>query len=103
MNKYQIIISERATQMLVSHVTFLSKVNEEAAFNLISEFEESVNSLEFMPQRCPWLRGEYIPNHTYRYLLFVKHYMLIYQVKDNVVYGDYVIDTRQDYQWLLRN
>jgi len=30
-----------------------------------------------------------------------KHYMLIYQVKSDVVYVDCVVDCRQDYRWLL--
>ena len=55
-----------------------------------------------MPLMCPWLSGEYIPSHKYRYLLFEKRYMLIYQIIDDIVYVDYVIDTRQDYEWLIR-
>lgn len=101
MDKYKIIVSEKATQMLVSHVAYLSQVNYEAAQKLIIEFENSVNALEFMPHRCPWLRASFFPNNKYRYLIFAKHYILIYQVKDNIVYADYVVDTRQDYKWLL--
>lgn len=101
MNKYQIIISEKATQMLVSHASFLAQVSYDAAQNFIIQFETTVNSLESMPERCPWFRGEYIPKNTYRFIVFGKYYMLLYQVKDSTVYGDYIIDTRQDYQWLL--
>ena len=54
-----------------------------------------------MPQRCPWLIGEYIPRNTYRFLLFEKRYMLIFQIIDNTVYADYVVDCRQDYGWLI--
>ena len=60
-NKYRVIVSERATQMLVSHVAFLAQVSPEAAERLTAEFEKAANSLELMPQRCPWLTGEYIP------------------------------------------
>lgn len=28
--------------------------------------------------------------------------MLIFQIADDVVYADYVVDCRQDYGWLLR-
>ena len=90
-NSYKVIISQKASQMLVSHVAYLAQVNPGAA-----------NSLSFMPLRCPWLSGEYIPSHKYRYLLFEKRYMLIYQIIDDIVYVDYVIDTRQDYEWLIR-
>ena len=29
-------------------------------------------------------------------------YMLIFQIADDVVYADYVVDCRQDYGWLIR-
>ena len=58
-NKYHVIVSERATQMLVSHVAFLTQVNPEAAERLTAEFEKAAHSLEHMPQRCPWFTGEY--------------------------------------------
>ena len=55
-----------------------------------------------MPQRCPWLKGEYIPRNVYRFILFEKRYMLIFQIVDHTVYADYVVDCWQDYGWLLR-
>ena len=101
-NKYRVIISERATQMLIFHAAFLSQVSPEAAERLTVEFEKTANSLEMMPQRCPWLTGEYIPRNAYRFILFEKRYVIIFQTVDNIVYADYVVDCRQDYSWLIR-
>lgn len=64
-NKYRVIVSERATQMLISHAAFLAQVSPEAAERLTAEFEKTANSLELMPQRCPWLTGEYIPRKEF--------------------------------------
>ena len=100
-NKYRVIVSERATQMLVSHVAFLAQVSPEAAERLTTEVEKAANSLELMPQRCPWLTGEYIPRNAYRFILFEKRYMIIFQIVDDIVYADYVVDCRQDYSWLI--
>lgn len=100
-NRYHVIVSERAAQMLVSHAAFLAQVSPEAAERLTMEFEKTANSLEFMPQRCPWLTGEYIPRNAYRYILFEKQYMIIFQIADDIVYADYVVDCRQDYKWLI--
>ena len=100
-NKYRVIVPERATQMLVSHVAFLAQVSPEAAERLTTEFEKAANSLELMPQRCPWLTGEYIPRNAYRFILFEKRYMIIFQIVDDIVYADYVVDCRQDYSWLI--
>lgn len=101
-SKYRIIVSERAAQMLVSHAAFLAQVSPEAAERLTAEFEKAAKSLEFMPQRCPWLSGDYIPKNAYHFIMFEKRYMIIFQIKDDVVYADYVVDCRQDYGWLIR-
>ncbi len=55
-----------------------------------------------MTLHCPWLFGDYIPVHKYRYILFEKHYAILYQAVDDIVYADYVIDFRQEYGWLFR-
>ena len=82
--------------------SFLAQVSPAAAERLTVEFEKAAKSLEQMPQRCPWLKGEYIPKNAYRFILFEKRYMLISQIVDNTVYADYVVDCRQDYDWLIR-
>lgn len=66
-NKHRVIVSERATQMFVSHAAFLAQVSPEAAERLTIEFEKTANFLELMVQRCPWLTGEYIPRNAYRF------------------------------------
>ena len=101
-NKYRVIVSEQAARMLVSHASFLAQVSPKAALRLTEEFEKSAHSLETMPQRCPWLIGDYIPRNAYRYILFEKRYMLIFQITDDTVYIDSVLDCRQDYGWLFR-
>ena len=52
-NKHRMIVSERATQMLVSHAAFLAQVSPEAAEQLTIEFEKTANSLELMPPEMP--------------------------------------------------
>ena len=35
--------------------------------------------------------------------MFVENrYMVLYQVKDNNIYVDYIVDCRQDYEWLIK-
>jgi len=99
--KYIVIISERASEMLVSHTRFLAQVSEQAAQNLIEEFKVSAKSLEDLPERNPRFDVPDMPINKYRKLLLGKQYLLIYQIKGNVVYVDYIVDCRQDYEWLL--
>ena len=101
-NKYRVVVSERAARMHVSCAAFLAEAAPEAAERLIDRFEAAARSLEQMPRRCPWLEGDYIPRGVYRYRLFAEHYMIVYQIEDDTVYADYVLDCRQDYGWLLR-
>lgn len=100
--KYQVIVSKSASGMLVSHAMFLSQVNRDAAERFIKSFEKASKSLDTMPERCPWLSGDYIPRHVYRFMIFEKRYMIVFQIVDDIVYVDYVIDCRQDYRWLIR-
>ena len=101
-NKYRVVVSERAAQMLVSHAAFIAQVSLSAAERLTVSFEKAADSLELMPHRCPTLVDESIPKNAYRYLLFEKRYMLIFQIKDDSVLVDYVVDCRQDFHWLIR-
>jgi plasmid stabilization system protein ParE len=100
-NKYNVQVSETAAKMLVDHSAFLATVNEEAADRLTDSFEAAADSLQENPQRCPWFKRDEVPAKKYRFLLFEKRYMLIFQVCDKNVYVDYVLDCRQDYSWLL--
>ena len=38
---------------------------------------------------------------TFHKYVVSKRYVVLYQIKDKTVYVDYIIDTRQDYTWLL--
>lgn len=98
---YNVIVSDEATQMLVSHSRFLAQVSESAALRLIDEFAEKAKSLEIFPERNPLLADPLIPAGKYRRLLMAKRYLLIYQIKGDTVHVDAVVDTRQDYGWLL--
>ncbi len=98
---FKVVISEGATQMLVSHARFLAQVSEVAAIRLIEDFQDKAKSLEEFPERNPNLIDPLITPGKYRKLLLEKRYLLIYQIKGSVVYVDAVVDTRQDYGWLL--
>lgn len=99
---YEVMISPKAMQMLVSNAKFLAEADENAALSLVEEFQKTAQSLEILPKCFPWLKGDYIPSSTYRFAVFKKRYMLVFQIVEDTVYVDYVLDCRQDYQWLLK-
>jgi len=98
---FTVVVSKEAAQMLVSHARFLAQVNEVAASQLIEDFQSKAKSLEQFPERNPGLTDPMITPGKYRKLLLEKRYLLIYQIKGAVVYVDAIVDTRQDYRWLL--
>jgi len=101
-NAYTVTIQNTATDMLLAHARFLAQVSEATAERLVREFVSKAKTLEYMPERCPWLLGDAIPRYKYRKLIFEKHYMLVYQIVADKVYVDAMLDCRQDYDWLLR-
>ena len=100
--KYKVIISDRAKEMLGMHIRFLSHVSKSAAAKLKARLIEEMRSLQNMPQRYPFFNDNYIPANKYHRLYVENWYLVLYQIKDDTVYVDWIVDCRQDYQWLLR-
>lgn len=51
-NSCKVIISQKVSQMLFSHIVYLAQVIPDAAKNLVTEFEEKANSLSFISLKC---------------------------------------------------
>ncbi|HCF71959.1 MAG TPA: plasmid stabilization protein [Syntrophomonas sp.] len=98
----KVIVSDRARQMLVGHVRFLAQKSPTAARKIKNDLLDAIRSLQQMPQRFPFLESEFIPPNKYHKMFVEKWYIILYQVKDQTVYVDYIVDCRQDYGWLVR-
>ena len=99
--RYRVLISDKARQMMKAHVSFLAEVNPQAAEKLRVSLMEGIRSLAQMPERCPYLDEE-DRRSPYRKLHIPKWYLVIYIVVDDTVYVEYIVDARQEYGWLLR-
>ena len=88
--------------MLGYHLRFLAQVSRPAAVKLKHRFLEEMRSLQEMPQRYPFFHEEYIPVNKYHRLYVENWYLVLYQIRDDTVYVDWIVDCRQDYQWLLK-
>lgn len=100
--KYTVIVSDLARQMLGQHIRFLAQVNRSAALDLKKRFLEEFRTLETLPQRYPFFNAEFIPPNKYHKLYVKNWFLVLFQIKDDVVYIDWIVDCRQDYQWLLK-
>lgn len=99
--KYKVIVSARAKQMLGAHIRFLAQVDRKAAKEKKNEIITAIRTLEDMPQRFSFFEEAYIPSYKYHKLFIPKWYLILYQIKDNTVFVDYILDCRKDYQWLI--
>ena len=98
--KYKVIISEKAKNMLASNIAFIAKVSGDAATKQKKAVIDGIRSLEQMLKRYPFFNEEYIPSNKYRKMFIKKWYLILYQIQEDVVYVDYILDYRKDYQWL---
>lgn len=98
--KYKVIVSERAKNMLKSHIIFMAKVNKQAAADKNRKITDAMRSLYKMPQRFPFFEDSYIPKNKYRKMYVEKWYIILYQIKDDTVYIDYILDCRRNYSFL---
>jgi len=100
--QYKVIVSDRARQMLAGHVRFLAQKSPTAARKVKNDLMDAIHSLHLMPERFPFLNTEFIPLNKYHKMFVEKRYLILYQIKDQTVYVDYILDCRQDYGWLVR-
>ena len=99
--RYKVIISDRAKRMLGTHIRFMAQVNKEAAIAKKKELMAAMRSLDYLPQRFPFFEEPYIPPNKYHKVFVEKWYLILYQIKDDTVYVDYILDCRKDYSWLI--
>ena len=100
--KYKVIISDRARESFALHLRFLAQASKSAAVKLKHRFLQEIRSLEEMPQRYPFFNEDYIPVNKYHKLYVESWYFVLYQIRDDTVYVDWIVDCRQDYPWLLK-
>ena len=99
--QYKVVVSDRTRQMLANHVRFQAQKSLPAARRTKNELLKALHSLSTMPERFPFLDVDFIPSNKYHKMFIQKWYLILYQIKDQTVYVDYIVDCRQDYGWLV--
>ena len=100
--RYKVIVSDRAKRMLGTHIRFMAQVNKDAAKAKKKEIMTAMRSLCQIPQRFPFFEELYITPNKYHKMFIEKWYPVLYQIQDDTVYVDYILDCRKDYSWLIR-
>ncbi|MTI83098.1 MAG: type II toxin-antitoxin system RelE/ParE family toxin [Firmicutes bacterium] len=92
--QYKVIVSDRSRKMLAYHVRFLAQKKPPAARELMNKLMDSIRSLYQMPERFPFLEAEFIPPNKYHKIFIEKWHLILYQIKDQTVYVDYIVDCK---------
>lgn len=99
--KYKVIVSDRAKRMLGTHIRFMAQVNKEAAAAKKKEIMAAMRSLSQMPQRFPFIEEQYIASNKYHKMFIKNWHLVLYQIQDDAVYVEYILDCRKDYSWII--
>lgn len=105
MNKdieYKVVVSDKAKRMLGMHIRFIAQVNSNSAKIQKKRIMIALRSLARFPQHFPFFDEIYVPKNKYHKMYVEKRYIVLFQIQDNTVYVDYILDCRKDYSWLIQ-
>ena len=75
------------------------KKNEQAAGNLLDDFEATKNSLSKVAESLKLCDNPKLRKYEYRRINFLNHrYFMMYRVIENIVYVDNIFHELQDYE-----
>ena len=99
--QYKVVVTPAAVRGLAKIVKFIAFDSPKNARLIKNEIMSDIRKLNDMPERHPYIDDEYIPKFKYRKFIVYSRYIIIYQVFDDTVRVDYVVDGYSDYINLL--
>lgn len=98
---YKIFITEDAEEDLDSFVRYLlfEKMNEQAANDLLDDFEATMNSLSLVAGSLKVCDNPRLKELGYRRINFLTHrYFMLYRIDGDTVFIDNIFHELQDYE-----
>ena len=99
---YKVVVADKAKEALGEIIAYIAADSLQNAQSVKTEIIKALNSLAVLSERFPFLEGDFIPYNKYRKMVVLKRFLVIYQLKAETVYVDFVLDCKQDYGWLIR-
>ena len=100
MEKYEIIISSKANEDILSCIGFVKNVSLQAAKELFDNLFAFIDSLETFPERNPIFEMPQNTNHEIRKGIVDKKYIVLYEIDKKVIVHR-VIDSRKGFEQLI--
>ena len=98
---YKVIITEDAEADMDRFVHYLifEKKNEQAASNLIDDFESTIAILIHSAESLKMCENQHLKELGYRRINFISHrYFMLYRVEKDTVFVDNIFHELQDYE-----
>ena len=100
MEKYEIIISSKAQEDILTCVGFVKNVSLEAAKDLFNNLYDFIESLETFPERNPLFEMPQGTNREIRKGIVEKRYIVLYEIEKQIIVHR-VIDSRKGFEQLI--
>ena len=98
---YKVVVTTDAEEDLERYIRYLLVVkrNEQAAKNVLDDFEATVKSLESVAGSLKHCENPRLRNLGYRRINFLSHrYFMMYRIVENTVFVDNIFHELQDYE-----
>ena len=81
METYDVVFSDEAKADLLDIVDYLNNFSIHIGVKYLDEIQQTVFSLAFMPQRCPFVRDDDLRQKGYRWI-FVRNYTIFFVIDE---------------------
>lgn len=98
---YNIVVTADAEEDLNGFIRYLLfvKKNEQAAKNVLDDFEDTKNSLKTVAGSFNRCDNQHLQGLRYYRINFLRHrYFMLYRIEGNVVFIDNIFHELQDYE-----
>ena len=101
-NPHTFLMKTGSKRELGTSIRFIAQVSKEAAAAKKKELIAAMRSPEHMPQRFPFFNETCIPANKYHKMYVENWYLVLYQIQDDTVYVDHILDCRRDHSLLIK-
>lgn len=98
---YKVVVTEDAEEDLNRYIRYLliEKKNEQAARNVLNDFEATVRSLKSVAGSLKLCDNPRLNKLGYRRINFLSHkYFMLYRIAEEIVFIDNIFHELQDYE-----
>ena len=98
---YKVVVTPDAEADLDNFILYLlyNKNNEQAAKNLLDDFENTKDKLAIVATSLKYCENPKLTRYGYRRINFLKHnYFMLYRVENNLVIIDNIFHGLQDFE-----